>query len=282
MSTREDVVSYRGSGTIWTKHLKEHKVEPIHVWHSKWYYDESIQHDALTFSRNNDIVNSVEWANMIFEDGINKGWVMVNLAGKNLYGYNGRTPNVVDNLNRGRVTHRNKLKDPVVRKKYIAKLSSAALAWHTTNTNAFKGKTHTAETKRVISEKNSVYQKGQGNSQFGSFWITNGVESKKWRDSENIPCGWSRGRKVKNVVYTCQACSSVLGFKVRSKYCSETCATKAKEDRLASRSKETEYTDLYNEYNSGKYTSIRQFAKTTNYSHVAITKNWKKFNLSTS
>lgn len=36
------------------------------------------------------------------------------------------------------------------------------------------------------------HQKGHKNSQFGSFWITNGIENKKCRDK--IPLGWRKGR----------------------------------------------------------------------------------------
>jgi hypothetical protein len=37
------------------------------------------------------------------------------------------------------------------------------------------------------------HQKGSKNSQYGSFWITNGVENKKTKN-ETIPDGWNRGR----------------------------------------------------------------------------------------
>ena len=46
--------------------------------------------------------------------------------------------------------------------------------------------------KREHSLAMSESQKGEGNSQFGSFWISNGQESKKHRGE--IPEGWFRGR----------------------------------------------------------------------------------------
>jgi hypothetical protein len=54
-------------------------------------------------------------------------------------------------------------------------------------------KKHTVATKSKI--KLSMKGKGVGNtnSQFGSFWITNGLENKKTR-SEDIPDGWRKGR----------------------------------------------------------------------------------------
>lgn len=42
--------------------------------------------------------------------------------------------------------------------------------------------------------KKTNHAKGSKNSQFGTFWITNGVESKKCK--EIIPDGWIRGRLI--------------------------------------------------------------------------------------
>lgn len=39
--------------------------------------------------------------------------------------------------------------------------------------------------------------KGDKNSQYGSFWITNGVENRKIRDVAHIPIGWYKGRIIK-------------------------------------------------------------------------------------
>ena len=68
------------------------------------------------------------------------------------------------------------------------------------NYNTFEGRSHTEETKRKISEKNKLNQKGQKNSQYGTCWITNGVENKKIKKEEldkYIYLGWLKGRKIK-------------------------------------------------------------------------------------
>ena len=61
----------------------------------------------------------------------------------------------------------------------------------------FQGKKHDDKTKKQIGEKNSVKQRGNGNSQYGTCWITNEKENKKIHKGDLIPYGWRLGRKVK-------------------------------------------------------------------------------------
>lgn len=63
--------------------------------------------------------------------------------------------------------------------------------------STFKGKCHSDEAKKAIGEKNSKHQSGSGNSQYGSMWITNGIENKKIPKDCEIPVGWKKGRKIK-------------------------------------------------------------------------------------
>ena len=64
------------------------------------------------------------------------------------------------------------------------------LAWEKSGAHSMLGKFHTEETK----EKMSNSHRGEKNSQFRSFWITNGIESKKVQGDSQVPSGWSRGR----------------------------------------------------------------------------------------
>lgn len=64
----------------------------------------------------------------------------------------------------------------------------------------FLGKTHSDESKIKIGESNSVAQKGERNSQYGTIWITNGVINSKIKKENLIdyePLGWYRGRTNK-------------------------------------------------------------------------------------
>lgn len=62
----------------------------------------------------------------------------------------------------------------------------------------FHGKKHNHETKRIIGKKNSIAMKGSGNSQYGTMWINNGIESRKIKSIDIIPDGWYKGRVIKN------------------------------------------------------------------------------------
>jgi hypothetical protein len=69
----EDIENYSGSGVYWTRHLEKHRVEPVHLWNSDWYYDTKIKKFAGKFSQMNKIVESKQWANLAEENGIQGG-----------------------------------------------------------------------------------------------------------------------------------------------------------------------------------------------------------------
>jgi hypothetical protein len=62
--------------------------------------------------------------------------------------------------------------------------------------NPFKNKTHTLEWRKEQSTRMKEKSKGLGNSQFGTMWITNGIETKKIKKTESIPEGFIRGRSL--------------------------------------------------------------------------------------
>lgn len=62
--------------------------------------------------------------------------------------------------------------------------------------DTFTGKSHSEDTKLKIGKTNSARQLREGNSQFGTCWITNGIENKKIKKTSELPNGWSYGRKI--------------------------------------------------------------------------------------
>lgn len=92
-------------------------------------------------------------------------------------------------LKQYRENHLEKMKtDKEYRELYVSKLKGGNNYW--------LGKHHNDETKKKIGESNSIKQKGTLNSQFGTCWITNGIENKKVKKEDTIPEGWELGRTL--------------------------------------------------------------------------------------
>ena len=71
-TTKSDPYKYNGSGKHWLRHIKLHGEEHIEtLWVSEPYTDaELISEFALKFSKENNIVESKDWANLIEENGL--------------------------------------------------------------------------------------------------------------------------------------------------------------------------------------------------------------------
>jgi len=124
------------------------------------------------------------------------GFDYINSTGKNLYGMNGKTPNVKNDLARGVKTQAKKRQEDPEYSLRISKKISESLKGRP---GTFKGKRHTDNTRRIIGEKSSTHQSGKGNSQYGKRWIhsLNLNQSKKIKNDEPLPNGWVEGRKIK-------------------------------------------------------------------------------------
>lgn len=62
------------------------------------------------------------------------------------------------------------------------------------NKKTFFGKSHSDETKKQMSLSHQGKHDGSKNSQYGTMWITNGIESRKIKKVDTIPEGWYKGR----------------------------------------------------------------------------------------
>jgi len=83
----------------------------------------------------------------------------------------------------------------------ISKQKESLKKYYETNRGHFYNKTHSKTTKEKIGKANSKHQKGEGNSQHGTVWITNGKENKKIKkEIDIIPEGWYKGRKINKVI----------------------------------------------------------------------------------
>ena len=73
--TTRDPLKYKGSGKYWKRHIKKHGTKyVITIWISEPYIDSiAISEFALAFSRDNNIIESEDWANMVYENGLDGG-----------------------------------------------------------------------------------------------------------------------------------------------------------------------------------------------------------------
>lgn len=69
--TTRDPEKYQGSGIHWKRHIKKHGCEFVEtLWYCLFLDQNLLTEFALQFSKDNDIVESVEWANLQEENGI--------------------------------------------------------------------------------------------------------------------------------------------------------------------------------------------------------------------
>lgn len=76
-----------------------------------------------------------------------------------------------------------------------ARISRVLKKYYKTHPSHWIGRKHRQESKDKIGAANSISMRGERNSQFGTYWITNGTNNRKWReDKGNPPRGFKRGR----------------------------------------------------------------------------------------
>ena len=122
--------------------------------------------------------------------------------------------------------------------------------------------------RRRFAQDVSANQSGEGNSQHGSYWITNGSQNKKHRGDE-LPDGWLVGRTYPPVltkpIKMCNDCTDLKLVPIFNVI-----------DRCDNCAMAYEWFDKFNRSNS---TSIREFVRESDYpySHVSFTKMLKRY-----
>ena len=71
----KDPVKYKGSGKHWTRHINKYGNDVTTVWSQLFTDKNELKEFALKFSVDNNIVESIEWANLKPEDGLWGGGV---------------------------------------------------------------------------------------------------------------------------------------------------------------------------------------------------------------
>lgn len=168
----ENIEQYQGSGARWRRHLEKHRVEPVHLWNSDWYYDKSISRFALKFSRINQIVESTKWANLAEENGINGGNVLLSKTDDEIKEIINKRSET--NIKKYGVSNINQLPE---RKEYYKSL--------------FTNKEVSKETKLKMSKAKKGKGVGKDNNNYGNKWTDEQKQNLSKKRKEN---GLSAGK----------------------------------------------------------------------------------------
>ena len=79
--------------------------------------------------------------------------------------------------------------------KQIKKQTDGIISYFKTHISVWTGKKHSLETIEKMRNPKNI---GETNSQYGSCWITNGIENKKIKKIDKIPENWHLGRTIEN------------------------------------------------------------------------------------
>ena len=181
---------------MWTRHLKKHGND-ITTEIIGYFIDENeCRKVAIGFIKDNNIVESKDWANLK-EERLDGGFDFINEK-RDFLSHNKKIADSRD------------YKDPIYIEKLSESIKKGCINRDNTN-NVFRnnkeiqqmGNSPEIRNKAKIKQKetyNSIeHQKGEKNSQFGSIWIHNieQKKNKKIKKYDEIPDGWSLGRKMK-------------------------------------------------------------------------------------
>lgn len=149
-TTNKNPNTYHGSGQYWRAHLKKHGKNITTVWCQLFDDKEALIEYALRFSKENQIVESKEWANLIPENGYEDGGATKSFLGKK------HTPETIAKIRAARAKQRPSMLGKKHTLETIAKIKAA----RANQKPAMLGKKHSEETKTKISEtkrKNKGY-----------------------------------------------------------------------------------------------------------------------------
>lgn len=179
---KKDPISYKGSGTYWSNHLKSHG-QDISTEIVGYYEDkDECMSIAKNFSDTNDIVNSKEWANQIPETGIDG-----NARGD--FKHSEETKKKLSILGLGR-------KHSEETKKKLSIIGKGRLRTEDSKlrmSNSSKGKLVSNEHRLNISRS----LKGKLGNNLGTCWINNGVINKMIKKDiilDYLSSGWIKGK----------------------------------------------------------------------------------------
>jgi hypothetical protein len=182
-STNDLNDGYLGSGTILKSSIKKNGKENFKLEYLEFFENYEDLREAEKKLVNEELLKNPKCINLVYGGG--GGFISPN--GARLGG-----------IMAGKLRKERLINNPEEREKYIESFRERRKEWELEgkikSPPNWYGKKHKEESKRKIGEANSLKQKGSGNSQFGSCWITNGNENRKMKKNDELPLGWRFGR----------------------------------------------------------------------------------------
>lgn len=200
-TTAKDPYKYQGSGVYWKNHIKKHGYDVSTEILGYFVNEEECKNFTIRFSKENNIVNSKEWANLK-EECLDGGFDYINEKGIN---------NSKDNYKKACVAASLKYQtDLEYRNERISRFTKIVKELHEQNKipTVWKAndprqkiavelsKTENAKEKQKQKFKENKHQQGEKNSQYGTCWVWKFEEgNKKIKNEllqEYIDKGWER------------------------------------------------------------------------------------------
>jgi len=179
---------YMGSGKLICRSVKKHGKENFKK-EILFIFDNE---EEMNVKEAEIVVVSEETYNLC--EGGKGGFGYLNSNKLNLYGKNGNAGYGKENLIHYGIFWENaNEEEKKIRKKKISE--SLKQAYKNGLIPPFSNKKHTKTTKQLMSQKAKM-RTGSKNSQYGTFWITNGILNKKSKVNISIPAGWYKGRSA--------------------------------------------------------------------------------------
>jgi len=190
--TTKNPETYNGSGIRWTKHFSYHGKEYIeNVWYCLFLDEQSINEFAVNFSKENDIVKSDNWLNLIEETGLSDPIRTLSSRQKMSEAQRGNTKrrgktHTDAAKEKNRIAHLGKKASEETLEKMRKYSHSQPDEVRQRIKNTLTGTKHTDE--RIINMKTAKLNKKMK-------WYSNGEFTKLFTPGTE-PSGWTLGRKL--------------------------------------------------------------------------------------
>lgn len=168
MTTNKDPHKYKGSGKMWTNHIKAHGYNVVTEIYGYYINEAECKFAAVQFSIIHNIVESPFWANLKPEYGEDGGGHL--------------TPHTPETKLKMK-NHRNRKSGEIIR--IHNGLINSTIRIEEEIPEGFT---------RGVNHMSSPGRSGDCNSQFGTVWITDGEKNTKVNKDYKIPAGWRKGR----------------------------------------------------------------------------------------